>query len=131
MIVIDASVVVTALADDGPDGERARARLAGERLAAPHLIDLEVLSAWRRLAAAGDLDERRAAFARADLRAMPIDRVPHAPLLERCWELRANLTVYDAAYVALAELIGAPLLTADARLAAGPGVTCAVEVLGF
>jgi predicted nucleic acid-binding protein len=130
LIVIDASVVVTALADDGPDGERARARLSGERLAAPHLIDLEVLSAWRRLAAAGDLGERRAAFARADLRAMRIDRIPHAPLLERCWELRANLTVYDAAYVALAELIDAPLLTADAKLAAGPGVTCAVEVLG-
>jgi len=58
-------------------------------------------------------------------------RVPHAPLLERCWELRANLTVYDAAYVALAELIDAPLLTADAKLASVPGVTCAVEVLGF
>lgn len=131
MIVVDASIVVTALADDGPDGEHVRTRLAGERLTAPHLIDVEVLSAWRRLAAAGNLDERRAAFARADLRAMPIDRVRHGPLLERCWELRASLTAYDAAYVALAELIDAPLLTADAKLAAGPGVTCVVEVLGF
>lgn len=131
MIVVDASVVVTALADDGPDGDRARGRLAGERLAAPHLIDVEVLSAWRRLAAAGDLDDRRAGLARIDLRALPMDRVPHAPLIERCWELRANLTMYDAAYVALAELIDAPLLTADAKLAATPGPACAIEVLGF
>lgn len=57
--------------------------------------------------------------------------MPHAPLLERCWELRANLTAYDAAYIALAELVEAPLLTADSKLAAGPGITCVVEVLGF
>lgn len=129
MIVVDASVLVTALGDDGPDGERHRERLRGERLAAPHLLDVEVVSAWRRLAAAGHLDERRAAFARADLRSLPIQRVPHAPLLERCWELRANLTSYDAAYVALAELIDAPLVTADAKLAATPGPTCTFEVL--
>lgn len=129
MIVVDASIVVTALADDGPDGERHRQRLAGERLAAPHLIDVEVISAWRRLAAAGQLDERRAAFARADLRSLPIRRVAHAPLLERCWELRSNMTSYDAAYVALAELVDATLLTADAKLAATPGLTCRVEVL--
>lgn len=129
MIVVDASVLVTALADDGDDGERARQRLGGERLAVPHLIDLEVLSAWRRLAAAGQLEERRAEQARADLRSLPIDRVPHTPLLERCWALRANLTAYDAAYVALAELLEALLLTADGRLAATPGLTCAIEVL--
>ena len=129
MIVVDASVLVTALAGDGEDGERHRRRLFGERLAAPHLIDVEVTSAWRRLAAAGRLDERRAAFARADLRALPLERVPHAPLIERCWTLRDNLTVYDAMYVALAELIGAPLVTADAKLAATPGPMCAFEVL--
>lgn len=129
MIVVDASVIVTALADDGPDGDRHRDRLVGERLAAPHLIDVEVLSAWRRLAAAGNLDERRTRFARDDLRALPMVRVPHAPLLERCWELRANLTTYDAAYVALAELLDVPLLTADAKLAATPGPACAIEVL--
>lgn len=129
MIVVDASILVTALADDGPDGERTRRRLGGERLAAPHLIDVEVVSAWRRLAAAGHLGERRAGFARADLRTLPIMRVPHAPLLERCWELRANLTTYDAAYVALAELMDAPLLTADVKLAATPGPTCTIEVL--
>ena len=129
MIVVDATVLVTALADDGPDGDRHRARLAGERLAAPHLIDVEVVSAWRRLAAAGRLDERRAAFARADLRSLPIDRVPHAALVERCWELRANLSIYDAAYVALAELLSAPLVTLDARLFGAPGPTCTIEVV--
>ena len=60
-----------------------------------------------------------------------MDRVPHGPLIERCWELRANLTMYDATYVALAELIDAPLLTADATLAATPGPACAIEVLGI
>ena len=129
MIVVDASVVVTALADDGPDGDRFRERLAGEQLAAPHLIDIEVISAWRRLAAAGQLDERRAAFARADLQALPVRRVDHGPLVERCWDLRATMTSYDAVYVALAELIDVPLLTADAKLAASPGPTCHIEVL--
>ncbi len=129
MIVVDASVLVTALADDGPDGERHRSRLAGERLAAPHLIDVEVVSAWRRLAAAGRLEERRAALARADLRELPLRRVQHGPLLDRCWELRSSLTAYDASYVALAELMDAILLTADGKLASTPGTRCTFEVL--
>lgn len=129
MIVVDASVIVTALADDGPDGDRARQRLHGEGLAAPHLIDVEVTSAWRRMTTAGELDPRRAALALADLRSLRLERVAHRPLLERCWELRKNLTVYDAAYVALAELIDAPLLTADGRLAEAPGPRCRIEVL--
>src|SRR3954469_17460676 len=103
MIVVDASVIVTALADDGDDGDRVRERLRGERLAAPHLIDLEVVSAWRRLAAAGQLDDRRVAVAMADLGALRIERAPHRPLVRRCWGLRANLTIYDASYIALAE----------------------------
>src|SRR5688572_23445068 len=109
MIVVDASVVVTALADDGDDGDRVRVRLRGERLAAPHLIDLEVVSAWRRLAAAGQLDDRRMALAMSDLGALRIARVPHQPLVQRCWELRANLTISDASYVALAEAVDAVL----------------------
>jgi predicted nucleic acid-binding protein len=129
LIVVDASVVVTALADDGADGDRARGRLRGERLVAPHLIDLEVTSAWRRLAAAGDLDERRVQLALEDLRGLRLERVPHGPLLSRCWELRANLTVYDAAYVALAEVLDVTLLTADARLAGASGSRCEVELL--
>lgn len=129
MIVVDASVIVTALADDGDDGDRVRSRLRGERLAAPHLIDLEVVSAWRRLVAAGHLDERRAGLALEDLRALRMDRVAHRPLLPRCWQLRNGLTTYDAAYVALAEALGATLLTADARLAATPGLGCEVELI--
>jgi predicted nucleic acid-binding protein len=129
MIVVDASVVVTALADDGDDGDRARERLSGERLVAPHLIDLEVVSAWRRLAAAGQLDDRRVALAMSDLGALRIERAPHQPLVGRCWELRANLTVYDASYVALAEAVDAVLLTGDRRLAEVPGVRCSVEVM--
>ena len=129
MIVVDASVLVSGVADDGADGDRIRARLRGERLAAPQVIDLEIASAWRRMAAAGDLDERRAQLALADLAALRIERAPHRPLLARCWELRTNLTIYDAAYVALAELLDVTLLTGDSRLASAPGPRCHVEVL--
>lgn len=129
MIVVDASVIVTALADDGDDGDRVRDRLRDERLTAPHLIDLEVTSAWRRLAATGDLGERRVQLALDDLRSLRMERVPHRPLLARCWELRDTLTVYDAAYVALAEALDVTLLTADGRLAAAPGPSCDIEVL--
>ena len=129
MLVVDASVLATALADDGADGDTARGRLRGEDLAAPELIDLEVVSVLRRQLSAGRLDARRARLALDDLLELPIQRVPHRPLLRRCWELRDNLTVYDAAYVALAEALGAPLVTADARLSKAPGVRCAVEVL--
>jgi len=129
LIVVDASIVVTALADDGPDGDRVRGRLRGERLVAPHLVDVEVVSAWRRLAAAGDLDERRVALAMEDLDSLRLDRIPHRPLMDRCWELRGNLTVYDATYVALAEAMQVPLLTADAKLAAAPGMRCTVDLI--
>lgn len=129
MIVVDASVLVTALGDDGPEGDRARGRLHGERLTAPHLVDLEVTSAWRRLAAAGDLDDRRVRLALDDLRSLRMDRVGHAPLIGRCWELRDTLTVYDGAYVALAELLEVALLTADVRLARARGPMCEIEVL--
>ena len=121
--------MVTGLADDGHDGDIVRDRLRGERLAAPHLIDIEVASAWRRLAAAGDLDERRAQLAFDDLRALRIERAPHRPLLSRCWELRSNLTMCDAAYVALAELLDVTMLTADARIEAASGVRCSVELI--
>jgi predicted nucleic acid-binding protein len=129
VIVVDASVLVTALGDDGPDGERARNRLRGERLLAPHLVDVEIVSAWRRMASRGDLDERRADLARADLRALRLDRMPHGPLLDRCWRLRSNLTIYDAVYVALAEMTGIVLLTADSKLVGAPGPECQIELL--
>jgi predicted nucleic acid-binding protein len=129
VIVVDASVLATCLGDDGPDGDRARARLRGERLTAPELVDLEVVSVWRRQVRAGAMDDRRAALALADLEALPLRRTPHRPLLARCWELRDNLTIYDAAYVAVAEALGVRLLTGDARLARATGPTCAIEVL--
>ena len=129
MIVVDASVIVTALADDGPDGDATRARLVDERLAAPHLIDLEVVSAWRRLLSAGSLDERRASLAITDLRQLRIERIPHGRLIDRCWELGENLTIYDAVYVALAETLDVALATADAGLARAPGARCPIELL--
>lgn len=129
MIVVDASIVASALGDDGSDGERARARLAGERLAAPELLDLEVASVWRRAARAGRLAERRAGQALRDLADLPLERAPHRPLIGRIWELRENLTPYDAAYVALAETLEAPLLSADEHLARAPGPACDIELL--
>lgn len=130
MIVVDASVLAPALADDGADGDRVRERLRGEQLAAPELIDLEVVSTLRRAARARRLDERRSAQALADLAALPLRRVPHLPLLARVWELRDNLSAYDAAYVALAEALDALFLTADGPLGRASGVRCEVEVLG-
>lgn len=130
MLVVDASALAPALADDGEDGDAARARLRGEALAAPELIDLEVISVLRRQSARGHLDERRAGLAIADLVDLPLQRVAHRRLLGRCWELRANLTVYDASYVALAELLDAVLVTGDRRMAGAPGVRCRVDVLG-
>lgn len=129
MIVVDASVLAPALADDGADGDRARLRLRGEQLVAPELVDLEVLSTLRRAVRAGRLDERRSGQALDDLAALPLRRVPHLPLLERAWELRDNLTAYDAAYVALAESLRALLLTADGGIEKASGVRCEVEIL--
>ena len=129
MIVVDASVLAVALADDGPDGDHARARLRGERLTAPELVDLEVISVWRRQVRAGAVDARRAALALADLAALPLRRAAHRPLLARCWELRDNLTVYDASYVALAEALDVTLLTGDGRLSRAAGPRCRIEVL--
>jgi len=129
VLVVDASVVAVALLDDGSDGDSVRRRLAGEGLAAPALIDLEVVSVWRGLARAGHLDTRRVGLALDDLRDLPIQRVEHTAFLARFWELRDNLTVYDAAYVVLAEALQVPLLTGDRRLAKAPGPRCAIEVI--
>ena len=129
MIVVDASVVVVALADDERDGIAARDRLADERLVAPHLVDVEVASAWRRLVASAMLDERRANLAFSDLAALRVERVAHAPLLPRAWELRETLTTYDAVYVALAELLDTTLVTADSRLARANGPRCPIDLL--
>jgi predicted nucleic acid-binding protein len=129
MIVVDASVVATLVGDDGLDGERVRVRVAGERLVAPEIIDLEVVSVLRRLHSKGRVEDDRAEAAIADLQALRIQRLSHRPFLERCWELRENVTVYDAAYIAVAETLDAPLLTADQRLARAPGARCLFELL--
>ncbi len=129
VLVVDASVLVVALADDGDDGTMVRARLRGERLSAPELIDLEVLSVLRGHVRSGQVLPRRAELALADLQRMPLDRAPHRALTARCWELRDNLTPYDASYVALAEIMGALLLTSDRRLARASGPRCDVEVI--
>lgn len=129
MLVVDASVLVVALADDDIDGDTARAALRGATLAAPEIVDLEVLSVLRRQLSAGLLDRRRAELALVDLTELPLERAPHRPLLARCCELRHNFTPYDASYVALAEALGTVLLTADRRLAAAPGVRCEVSVV--
>jgi predicted nucleic acid-binding protein len=132
LIVLDASAAVELLLGQprGAPGLRARLSTAGETVHVPHVFDLEVLSAIRRHALAGFLAAdraRRAIAALADLRAERYSPVPFRP---RIWELRANLTPYDAAYVALAEALPAPLLTMDAALAQTPGLVASVELLG-
>lgn len=129
MIVVDASVLAVALGDAETDGRRARDRLADETLAAPELVDLEVVSVWRRHVAANLMTARRAAWALSDLEDLPLRRSSHRPLLERIWQLCQSVTPYDAAYIALAEALGVVLLTADARLARASGVRCEVEVI--
>lgn len=129
MLVVDANILAPALGDDAADGEAARDRLRGQLLTAPELIDLEVASVLRRQSRTGGLDPRRAELALQDLQELPLRRVPHRRLLSRCWGLRHNLTVYDAVYVALAELLHAVLVTGDARLAAASGPRCEIEVL--
>lgn len=129
MLVVDASVVVVALTDDGPAGDLARARLRDAELAAPQMVDLEVASVLRRRQLGGALDDRRCRLALRDLADLPLQRAPHQPLVPRCWELRSNITIHDAAYVALAEAARAPLLTFDARRTAAPGPRREIDVL--
>ena len=129
MIVVDASVLAVALGDDGTDGARARDRLASEKLAAPELIDLEVVSVWRRHVGAKLMTARRAAAAITDLEMLPLQRVAHRPLLGRIWQLRHGVSPYDAAYIAVAEALGAVLVTADRRLSRAPGIKCGIEAI--
>jgi len=127
--VVDASVLAVALVDDGPLGRRVRQRLLGSDLAAPEIIDLEVASVVRRQALTGRLSTDRARQAMDDLASLPLTRLSHRPLLARVWELHPNVTSYDAAYVASAELLAVPLLTADSKLASAPGLRCDFEIV--
>ena len=129
MTVVDASAMVELLLQT-PLGSRVEARLLGEPgLHAPHLLDVEVLQALRRLARGGEVSDSRAEEAIADLADFGVLRHPHDLFLRRAWELRGNLTAYDAMYVALAEALAAPLLTCDAPLGAAPGHSASIEVI--
>ena len=130
MIVVDASAVLEALlrTEVAPRIER-RIFASTQTLHAPHLLDLEVAQVLRRYATAGDIEADRGLEAHADLADLPVTRYPHDLFLPRIWELRHNLTAYDAVYVALAETLSAPLLTRDARLASASGHSAVIEVL--
>ncbi|MGL4743688.1 MAG: type II toxin-antitoxin system VapC family toxin [Dermatophilaceae bacterium] len=130
MIVADASIVVSALLSTSGAGARSRERLRRDpELHVPHLLDVEVTAALRRRVRLGQTDPRTAAAVIGDLTDLAATRWDHEPLLRRVWELRENVTAYDACYVALAELLDAVLLTGDRRLTRAPGLRCAVEVL--
>jgi predicted nucleic acid-binding protein len=127
VVVVDTSAIVTMLIEDPPVPALVD-RLLGRDLHAPHLIDVEFLHVLRRFLATGRVPLTRADAVRADFSALRITRYPHTLLLDRMWELRENLTAYDATFVALAEVLDAPLVTTDARLAAAPGHRAAIEV---
>lgn len=129
MIVIDASALVELLVGGTPRAVRVAARVRSETLHAPHLIDLEVVSVLRTLEARQALSSADAASAATDLTALALTRYPHDALAGRIWQLRGNLTAYDACYVALAESLAAPLVTCDAKLAAAPGHRAAIELV--
>lgn len=133
MLVVDASAV-TELLLGRPTGALVAEHFADHDFAlhAPHLVDVEVLSALRRLVASGEASVERAGEGIADMRDLPIERYPHDILVPRIWELRENFSAYDASYVALAEAVAddpVPLLTADARLGRAIGAHTEVPVL--
>ena len=130
MIVIDASATIE-LVLGTPRGALVAARLgaSAETIHAPHLLDVEVAQVLRRYAASASITSREARLALDDFRSLDIARYGHEMLLPRIWELRTNVTAYDAAYLSLAELLRAPLLTCDARLARAPGHRADVETV--
>jgi predicted nucleic acid-binding protein len=125
VIVVDASAVIDGLLNDG----RAAERIAGDELAAPHVLDAEVGHALRRLDRGGHIDAGVASGALDGLRALEIERYGHIDLLSPAWQLRGNLSFYEGLYVALASALDVTLVTLDARLAGAPGTTARVEVL--
>jgi predicted nucleic acid-binding protein len=129
VIVVDASAALELILNRPPAaGLRRKLIASGETLHAPYLLDVEVLQVLRRYFLNGALTEDRARIALSAHLALPIERYPHDPLLRRAWELRANLTAYDAMYVALAEALGARLVTADAKLAKAASRNVRVEL---
>jgi predicted nucleic acid-binding protein len=129
-LVVDASVVVAALVDDGEVGRWAEAALRRPGLAAPHLMPFEAANILRRAGRRGDIGEDVAGLAHADLLDLRIDLTEYDVIAPRAWELRSAVTVYDAAYVALAEGLDAPMMTLDLRLTRAPGPRCAFVTPG-
>lgn len=131
MIVVDASVLADALVDDGDVGKRARATLSEDtHWVAPAPLLVEVLSVVRGKVLGGKLGIERADEAVTAMIELAVELVDPATLVTRIWELRDNVTAYDAAYLAVAEAVDAPLVTGDARLARATGARCEVRLVG-
>ena len=130
MIVLDASALVELILDT-QTGQLVAGRIAdpAEGLHVPHLADIEVVQALRRFVRDGEIDADAAAVALDDFRALDLQRHAHEPLLERVWELRKNMTAYDAVYVALAEVLDTILITCDRRLSHAPGMSRRVALV--
>jgi predicted nucleic acid-binding protein len=128
VIVVDTSAVLAALVGRPATTDLVRRLEADADLNAPHLLDVEVIHALRRLVFTGDLGEDRAVDVRADFADLSIVRYPHHPLADRMWELRHNVTAYDAAFLALAEALEVPLITCDARLSRAAGHRAEIEL---
>jgi predicted nucleic acid-binding protein len=131
VIVLDASAAVELLlGTSAGEAVGRRVRPQTESLHAPHLIDVEVAQVLRRYVTKGSLGDRRARAMLRDYEDLDVRRYPHDVLLPRVWQLRRNVTAYDAVYLVLAEVLSAPLLTCDAKLAAVPGHRARVELVG-
>ncbi len=132
MLVLDASAALAAFLGTGVSSTSIRVRVEapGESIHAPHLLDIEMLHALRGLVLRGDISRARSEQVREDFASLRWSRYSHVAFLDRIWELKGDLTAYDAAYVALAETFSAPLVTTDARLAQAPGTRAEVEVYG-
>jgi predicted nucleic acid-binding protein len=130
VVACDASALVAVLLDSGADGAWAAAQLADARLAAPDLVTYETANVIRRTELAQLISADLAAQAHADLLDLAVELWPYELLVPRVWELRHNLSAYDAAYVAVAERLGATLVTLDARIAGAPGLQCAIACPG-
>ena len=127
-LVPDASVVAAALIDVGSAGEWAELVLLGGQLAAPHLLPVEVANILRRAGSHGRISMDAASLAHDELGALPVELFPYGPLAPRIWQLRENVTPYDAWYVALAESLQAELVTLDLRLSRAAGPRCRFRV---
>lgn len=125
-VVSDASALVALLLDDGPDGRWATDALTGAEIAAPSLALFDVSNIIRRLELSGQVGADQAAQAHADMLELTVEQWPYELLASRAWELRRNLSSYDAGYVALAELTGATLVTLDRRIGRAPDLRCTV-----